>query len=135
MAPELPGPRVEAHKRGVGGAAGEAVGAGICGCERRALASAGELAGACVRQPSSGKARSLARQDIPYSDNCGALRLTAAAPRDPHGRARMMQQIDALLRELTDVETGLPVVTSTPILLRAPGPTRGVASRCPDTLP
>lgn len=49
---------------------------------------------------------------LPFTDNAGALRVTDAGPADPASRARLVQQVDALLRELTDAETGLPVVTS-----------------------
>ncbi len=49
---------------------------------------------------------------LPYTDNQGALRLTALAPTEPTARAAMAREIEELLSELTDAESGLPVVAT-----------------------
>jgi hypothetical protein len=49
---------------------------------------------------------------LPYTDNVGAFRLTGAAPTDPAARARLVERACLLLGELTDRDTGLPVVRS-----------------------
>jgi hypothetical protein len=49
---------------------------------------------------------------MPSSDNCGALRLAGGDFFDASERARLLKEADQLLLEMTDAETGLPVVTS-----------------------
>jgi hypothetical protein len=53
-------------------------------------------------------------EQLPYNENCTALRINP--PRGARGatpdRARLMERVESMLRELTDVQTGLPVVAA-----------------------
>lgn len=69
---------------------------------------------------------------LPFTDNAGALRLTVRGPGDPASRTSLVERVDALLRELTDAATGLPVVASVcRPSLECPG---GRAASLPDIL-
>ena len=70
---------------------------------------------------------------LPYNDNCGALRVRhSGAYRDAAWRDRVLQEIETMLQELTDADTGKPVVTS---FVRPASDHRGAkASTLPDLL-
>jgi hypothetical protein len=61
----------------------------------------------------SNKAVQPACELLPYNENCTALRVTplwGQAPGHKRRKARMAEKIESLLRELTDADTGHPVI-------------------------